>query len=116
FLGRGGRLAGAGAAGSESLRIRPVLTLADGNAQLVARSRTRSRGVEEVLARTAGPAEAAIVIHSGAPEVDEVAARVEAACGVAPLIVLVGPAIGAHLGPRAIGVAVLAPKSAAGGQ
>ena len=106
-LRRGGRLGRARAALSDLLRIRPVLTLEDGEPTLVSRARTRGRALGEMLRLVAGPAVEAAVLHSGAPEVEEVAAEVERACGVTPLICAIGAVTGSHLGPRALGVAVL---------
>ncbi|HYU56962.1 MAG TPA: DegV family protein [Actinomycetota bacterium] len=111
FLRRGGRVGAAKAALSDLLRIRPVLTLAGGQTSLVARARTRSRAIAEVLERTRGPAEAAGVLHSRAPEVEDVARAVREACGVEPIVSLIGAVTGSHLGPGAIGVVVLRPSS-----
>lgn len=118
FLRRGGRLGAAKAAFSDLLRIRPVLTLTDGVPELVARARTRSRAIAEVLARTATRAEAAAVIHSDAPETADVVSRVREATGVEPVEARVGAVMGAHLGPRAVGVVVLAltPKEVEGSE
>lgn len=106
-LRRGGRLGRARAALSELLRIRPVLTLQEGEPALVSRARTRGRAIEEMLRLAAGPAVEAAVLHGGAPEVDEVAAEIERSCGVPPLVEAIGAVTGSHLGPRALGVAVL---------
>lgn len=109
FLRRGGRVGRAKAALSELLRVRPVLSLEDGEPTLVARPRTRRRAIDEVLARIAGSAEAAGVLHAGVPEAADLAAAVEARCGVVPLVSLIGAVTGSHLGPGAFGVAVLRP-------
>lgn len=107
FLRRGGRVGAARAALSELLRIRPVLSIDDGEPVVIAKTRTRRRAIEEVLARTAGPASAAAVFHSGAPEAQDVAERVGAATGATPTLGLIGAVTGTHLGPGAIGVAVI---------
>ena len=107
FLKRGGRVGRARAALSDLLRIRPVLTLEDGEPTLVARARTRGRAIDEVLTRVGGAARAAGVLHAGAPESTAVAEEVAERCGVAPLVSLVGAVTGTHLGPGALGVAVL---------
>ena len=109
FLKRGGRVGRAKAALSDLLRVRPVLSLDDGETVLVARSRTRGRAIEEVLARAEGPAEAAAVLHGGAEEAAAVAVRLASACGVEPIVALIGAVTGTHLGPRALGIAVLRP-------
>lgn len=110
-LRRGGRVGRAKAALSGLLRIRPVLGMEEGEPALVGRPRTRSRGVEDLLARARGPALATGVLHSGAPESEDLAERVEEATGSRPLLSLVGAVTGTHLGPRALGVAVLRPPA-----
>lgn len=107
FLQRGGRLGRAKATLSDLLRIRPVLSMADGEPVLVSRARTRSKALEEVFTRTAGLGVAAAVLHSNAPEVEDARSRVAATSGVEPITALIGPVTGAHLGPRSIGVAVV---------
>jgi len=106
-LRRGGRVGRTAAALSDLLRIRPVLSLDEGEPVLVARARTRARALDEAVARVAGPSEAAVVFHAGAPEAEVVASRVAEACGVHPTIGLIGAVTGTHLGPRALGVAAL---------
>ncbi len=110
FLKRGGRVGRAKAALTDLLRIRPIMTLRDGEPALVARPRTRRRAIDEVLERTRGPAEAAAVLHAGAPEAESVAESVAASTGVEPLLGLIGGVTGTHLGPAALGVAVLRPS------
>jgi DegV family protein with EDD domain len=107
FLKRGGRLGRARAALSDLLRIRPVLALERGEPVLVARPRTRRRAMDEAIARVGVPAEAAAVFHARSPDASEAVARLREACGVDPEIGLIGAVTGAHLGPRAIGLAVL---------
>ena len=89
------------------LRIRPVLSLDDGEPTLASRARTRAAALNEVVRLTAGPAESAAVFHARAEEADDIAATVAERCGVEPLVGLVGSVTGSHLGPRTVGVAVL---------
>lgn len=89
------------------LRIRPVLTIRQGRPVLHSRARTRSRAIDDAIEVVAGPAEAAAVFHSGAPEADDVAARLAAITGVEPLVVPVGLVTGTNLGPRALGLAAI---------
>jgi fatty acid-binding protein DegV len=55
----------------------------------------------------AGPAEAAAVFHTGAPEAGVVAVRLGRFAGVEPSIGWAGPVTGTHLGPRALGLATV---------
>jgi DegV family protein with EDD domain len=105
FLARGGRVGLSAAAVTGILWIRPVLTIRQGRPVLHSRARTRSRAIDDAIEVVAGPAEA--VFHSGAPEADDVAARLAAITGVEPLVVPVGPVTGTHLGPRALGLAAI---------
>jgi DegV family protein with EDD domain len=108
FLRRGGRVGKAKAALSSLLRIRPILSLEHGEPVLVGRARTRERAVAEVLERARGPARAAAVWHAEAEdEARRVAERVGTEAGVDPLVAPVGAVTGAHLGPGALGVAIL---------
>jgi DegV family protein with EDD domain len=108
FLRRGGRVGKAKAALSELLRIRPVLSLEDGEPTLLARARTRRRAIDAALERTTPHAEAAAVFHARAPDADDVIRRVAEATSVEPISGLIGPVTGSHLGPGALGVAVMA--------
>lgn len=109
FLKRGGRVGRARAAVADLLRIRPILTLDGGEPVLAARARTRSRAIAEIVEMVAGPARSAAVLHAHAEEAGAVAERVSAACGVRPLVAEIGPVTGTHLGPGALGVAVIRP-------
>jgi fatty acid kinase fatty acid binding subunit len=112
FLRRGGRVGRIAAALSGLLRIRPVLGVEEGAPVLAARARTRAGALEEAVSRVAGPAEGAAVFHARAPEAPTVARRIARACGVEPIVGLIGAVTGAHLGPGAVGLAVLRPAPA----
>jgi DegV family protein with EDD domain len=104
FLARGGRVGRAAATMAGGLRIRPVLTIRDGEPVLHSRARARSRAIDDAVGLVARPAEAAAVFHTGAPEAVEVAVRLGRIAGVEPSIGLAGPVTGTHLGPRALGL------------
>lgn len=110
LLRRGGRVGLVRGALSDALRVRPILTMRDGAPELVAKCRTRARALDHLVARAAGPAAAAAVTVGGPVSLArDLADRVAEACGVRPFVSPMGAAIGAHLGPGAIGVAVLRP-------
>jgi DegV family protein with EDD domain len=109
LLRRGGRVGATKAIMSDLLRVRPVLSMADGAPTLVAKARTRSKAVDELLRRLDGPAVLAGLSHGRASDAEDVAGRISQACGVEPFVTLMGAALGAHLGPGALGVAVLRP-------
>ena len=107
FLQRGGRVGKARAAISDLLRIRPVLSLEDGEPTLAARPRTRGRAVQELVERLGSPATACAVFHGGAPEAGALATELSRRCGVEPLVGEIGAITGTHLGPRSLGAAVV---------
>jgi fatty acid-binding protein DegV len=94
------------------LRIVPIITLKDGEVAEYSKVRTFNRAVDQLVEivrlRVQGRGHARVaVLHSVAPELaDSVARRIEAA--VAPALLLsacVGPTVGTHTGPGAVGVA-----------
>lgn len=109
FLRRGGRVGMLKAAFSDLLRVRPILTLDDGRPTLVAKPRTRTRAIQEIVRRLEGvPGVAsAIVAHAMAPDAETVVEMVRQAVGVPVTVTVMGAATGAHLGPGAVAVAVL---------
>jgi fatty acid-binding protein DegV len=111
FLVRGGRLGRARAAIGGLLRIRPVLTLRGGEPALIARPRTRGRAIAEIIRRARGSAVFSAVFHAEAAETAAVARALEEATGAPPLVGLIGAVTGSHLGPQALGVAVLRPDA-----
>jgi len=110
FLRRSGRVGWAAAEAARILRIKLILRVAEGVVEVIGRTRTRSRAVAHLIRLTeeVAPIERLAVLHTMAPEVatftralsNAVRTRVEHS-------VLVTTAIGAHVGPRALGVAVV---------
>jgi DegV family protein with EDD domain len=116
FLKRGGRLTGAQALVGRALQVKPVLHLTEGRVEVRERARTWSRAIER-LAETAeevagGKALDVVVAHAVAPER---AAQIWEALGERVefgerLETLMGPVVGTHVGPGAVGIA-LAPAA-----
>ncbi len=120
FLRRGGRIGAATAWLGSALTIKPVLALADGRLEPLERVRTTQRALtrlfELTVAEVAGPEDegdglgASVAIHHlKAPErAGELAEMLRGrlpALGEIP-VAEVGPVIGAHVGPGAVGVVV----------
>jgi DegV family protein with EDD domain len=111
FVARSGRINSLLAGISDSLHVRPVFRLSNGQTGRVALARTRS-GVVSALERTARelpPRLWVLVFHADAPDL---AARLEErlrlGCDVARCeIVALDPIIGTHTGPGAVGYAAL---------
>ncbi len=111
YLYRGGRIGGARRFIGTALSIKPVLHLKDGEADVLESIRTRRRAVARLVELAAQYKDrrplSLGVVHSGAPELDEVCREMRAI--LKPdyfLQTLVCPPIGVHAGPGAIGFAV----------
>lgn len=106
-LRKGGRIGAAKAMLGSILSFKPVIVVKEGEVKEGARQRTRSRAlaylVEQVVA--AGPIDTLAVLHGDAPDVD---AFVETLSAHHPRDEIVvgdlGAVVGAHTGPRTIGV------------
>jgi len=112
YLHKGGRIGGAKRFLGTALNIKPILHFEGGTIQSLSQTRTKSRGIEELLNIAAGRlgagvmAEAAVV-HVDCPEegrslVEKVKERFNP-----PLVHLsdVSPVVGTHVGPGALGLA-----------
>lgn len=107
YLRRGGRIGGAAAFVGGLLDVKPIITFEGGEVTAAGRVRTRKRAVADVLDHLRSVSDRARrvgVIHSDAPEVDEVAAEIATIHGTQPLVIRVGPIVGTHAGPGVIGV------------
>lgn len=112
YLQRGGRIGKARALVGSILRIKPMIIIEDGEVQPLGRARTYAKGLAhlEKTARAFGPAEELGVMYSTA---EDTALRVRDAMrdvppkGAHPFIARIGPSVGAHVGPRAIGIGTL---------
>ena len=113
FLRRGGRLTGAQALVGTALRVKPVLHLTDdGRIEVRERTRTWSRALDRLSALVAEAAQQTLVdvavVHAVTPdraaqlwELLEPRLRVRHR-----LDGEIGPVVGAHVGPGAVGVAI----------
>ncbi len=112
YLRRGGRISGAQAVIGTLLSVKPIIAIRNGKVEQVDRVRTRgkarTRAIEFVTAR---PIERLAVFHSISPDLDEFRAAVIARAGTvdaaAVETAVIGPSIGPHLGPGALGAAML---------
>jgi len=123
-LHRGGRIGKASALLGSALAIKPLLTLEDGHIELAEKVRTSARAVARMEDLAVGAAEAAggdacvelAVHHIDAPDrANELAARLhERLAGTPePMLVELGPVVGAHVGPGTLAV-VVAPRPGRG--
>ena len=111
YLRRGGRIGRAAAFFGGILRIKPILTVRDGEAYPLGRVRTRRKALEELLSISldGGAIVEAAVLHATTPEdaqllSEEVSRRF-------PEVTVhrgrFGPVLGVHGGPGLIGIAVV---------
>jgi fatty acid kinase fatty acid binding subunit len=116
YLRKGGRLSAGKAAIATLLSIKPIITVADGLVEVVEQPRTRSKARARVLERVAGgrEVEKAAVLYSPGEDTDPAAFRdqllVRLPGAIDPATVMLaplGPSIGPHIGPRAMGAVVL---------
>ncbi len=113
-LRRGGRLTGAQAAIGTALRVKPILHVTpDGRVEVRERARTWSRALERVgvlAAQAAGGQPADVTVtHAVNPErAAELWEVIDRHVTVRErLETLIGPVVGSHVGPGAVGVAVV---------
>ncbi|GAA1243044.1 DegV family protein [Oryzihumus leptocrescens] len=123
-LHRGGRIGKASALLGSALAIKPLLTLEDGHIELAEKVRTSARAVARMEDLAVGAAEAAggdacvelAVHHIDAPaRATELAGRLHERLPGAPepMLVELGPVVGAHVGPGTLAV-VVAPRPGRG--
>jgi DegV family protein with EDD domain len=107
-LKRGGRIGGARALLGSMLSIKPVIEVRDGEVEEESKQRTRGRSLRYLAGKVqaAGDISRLAVFSADAPDIDEFMRMLD---GVHPagkvLVGDVGPVIGTHAGPAAIGVA-----------
>ena len=117
YLEKGGRIGKARALLGGLLRIRPMIAVKDGEVHELAKARSRKAGIEKLLgfAKEFAPADEIGIAHTTTPqEAGDLAARTKdlAPSDREPLVSRIGPAVGTHAGPGALGIAML--RSSAG--
>lgn len=112
YLRRGGRIGGGRALLGSVLNIKPILEVREGTVEPLDRVRTFPRALDRLVEEVSRSAAAwggrarAMVAHADQREAGiEVARRVGEAAGEPVELIDVGPVIGCHGGPGAIGVA-----------
>jgi len=106
FLKRGGRIGGAQALLGSMLSIKPIVTVVNGAVEQAGKVRTRSKALNFILDRVpADNVESVCVLHSGAADVDEFVAALQPKVPGAEIVVgKIGPVVGVHVGPGAMGI------------
>ena len=110
YVVRGGRIGKAQGMLGTVLGVRPLLTMRDGDLSISGIARTRLKAVQRLYDFAGGfPGlkEAAVSYTTNRDEAEALAKRIEAAFPQAPVYVTrVGPALGTHAGPGAMGIVV----------
>lgn len=107
-LKKGGRIGGAQALLGSLLSIKPVIEVLDGEVQPESKQRTRGKSLRYLAdkARDAGAVSSIAAFSGDAPDMEEFLEMLRAARPSDKILVgEVGPVIGTHAGPGAIGVA-----------
>lgn len=111
YLHRGGRIGAAAALLGAMLQVKPILSVAGGDVQVLARPRSKAKAVGVMLDYVAGHADGrrlhAAVLHADVPdEAEELRRRLANEFDCAELFVTeFTPVMGAHTGPGLLGVA-----------
>lgn len=108
YLRRGGRLSRGQEIVGTLLKVKPILAAQDGEVAAIGRIRTKQKAVEDILSRLADlrPWAYAYVVHATTPdELEYVSDRYRGLAPDTPVFTgRMGPVIGVHGGPGAIGI------------
>jgi len=109
-LRRSGRVGWATANVGALLQIKPVVEVVEGDVNAIARVRTFNRAIDKlaVLVRERAPLEKLAVLHVNNPEASSI--LLDRLSDIAPpdtMTGLIGPTLGTHIGPGAIGAATV---------
>ena len=108
YLKRGGRIGAAQALLGSILSIKPVIEVVDGKVEPGPKQRTRSRSLQWLADQVGAHAglENLAVLHGDAPDVDTLLGLLDRHFPREKIVVgQLGAVVGAHTGPRTIGVA-----------
>ncbi len=115
YLARGGRIGHLSGLVGNVLRIVPILTLVDGSLKEYAKVRTFARAVDQIVEIVTGNLKGVAdvrmaIIHSMSPALAQsVADRIASAVALRSIYICpVGPTVGTHAGPGAVGAIYIA--------
>jgi DegV family protein with EDD domain len=107
FLKRSGRVSWLTAGLGNFLRVKIILELIDGIVNRLGQVRTRNKGIDQLqkIAESWGGLDRLAIPHSASlEEAEAFADKIQHLCSRPPIITEVTTAIGAHIGPGALGV------------
>ena len=111
YLKMGGRIGSAGALFGKVLKIVPILTVEDGKTSVVEKVRTNNKAIEKILSVFMNDIKekglGKVVIHhiNCKKEGQKLAEKISAHINEKVEVISIGPVIGVHVGPGAIGIA-----------
>ncbi|MDA8115966.1 MAG: DegV family protein [Actinomycetota bacterium] len=109
-LRKGGRIGAAAATLGSILAVKPIIEVVNGEVQAHSKQRTHKRAIEflyDMVRQVAPQIEEISVISAMAPDEAEFVAELRSITGKDSIMVsTIGPVIGAHAGPRTIGVCI----------
>ena len=111
-LKKGGRIGGAQAFLGSLLSIKPIIEVGNGKVEPESKQRTRTRAMQYLVdkVKSAAPHARLAVVHGRAPDVEEFTEMLSESAPEGDIIVSdVGAVIGAHSGPRLLGVTFQSP-------
>ena len=114
YVRKGGRIGAAEAFMGRMLDVKPILTLKDGMATPVVRRRTRAKAIEYLRKFAAGFDNIAELAVAYTTRPEDALGLVNDLDDVFPkertYLSVIGPVLGTHLGPGALGIAVVEPE------
>lgn len=111
YLKMGGRIGSAGALVGKVLKIVPILTVEDGKTSVIEKVRTKNKAIEKILAVFMDDVKekglGKVVIHhiNCEEEGQRLAEKISSHINKRVEVISIGPVIGSHVGPGAIGIA-----------
>ncbi|WP_294155187.1 DegV family protein [uncultured Clostridium sp.] len=111
YLQRGGRIGTASALIGGILQIKPILTVENGETTVFEKVRTKKKAVDEILNKVLNDCQKnkikGVIVHhiDCQKEGSQLAEKLSQKLNIPVNIQSIGPVIGAHVGPGAIGVA-----------
>lgn len=109
-LRRSGRANAVIAMLGDLLQIKPLIELVEGEVKLIGRQRTFGKALDKLVetVQALGPLERLAIMHANNPiDAQRLAERLAPHSAQAPLVTEIAAVIGTHVGPQAIGVAVV---------
>lgn len=107
YLKKGGRIGTAKALLSSVLQIKPILTVQEGKTAVLSKVRTRKKAIQALIDQFNLDGDQSPIIDAFVHHIDceEEAKNLSLKLGTSYAIAPIGPVIGTHVGPGAIGIA-----------